>query len=127
MEDEISFFVARVIMLIYLPVGVAMLTGQLKAKEMFSSFRNSAGLTVFVGVFGLIAGAFLVHYHNIWVKDWPVLITLLGWVAVIECMALIAFPKTMLSMGDTFSRNEKFWGFAAILFALLFGYFGFVA
>lgn len=126
MENEISIFVARIVALIYIPIGIAMITGQFKGKEIFSSFQKSIGLTLLMAIFGLILGTFLVHYHNIWVKDWPVLITILGWVAVIECVALIAFPKTILSIGSKISKNEKYWSIFALALGLLFGYFGFI-
>ena len=103
-----------------------MLTGQLKSKEMISSFQKSTGLTLLIAIFGLVFSIFLVHYHNFWVKDWPVLITLLGWVALIECIALIAFPKTMLSLGSKMTKNERIWGFAALAIGILFAYYGFL-
>ncbi len=127
METELSIFVARVVALIYIPLSIAMITGQINSKEMIASYKKSAGFTLWVGIFAVIAGTFLVHYHNIWVKDWPVLVTLLGWIAVVEGVIFIAFPKTMLSLSERMSKNEKAWSFFALAFGLLFGYFGFIA
>ena len=79
------------------------------------------------GIAGLIAGTFLATFHNIWVKSWPIIITLLGWVAIIEGVLFIAFPKPMLKAGKKISKNEKVWGIFALIFGLLMGYFGFVA
>jgi hypothetical protein len=126
MENEIALFMARIIALIYIPMGVAMMTGQLKGKEVLSSYEKSAAFTLFVGIFAVVFGVFLVQNHNIWVMDWPVLITLLGWIAVIEGVIFIAFPKTMLSIVKRISKYEKVWGPFAIAFGLLFGYFGFL-
>ena len=124
---EISIFMAKIIALIYIPLGIAMLTGQLKAKEMFANYEKSPVLTLFVGIFAVIAGTFLVTYHNIWVKNWPVLVTLLGWIGVIEGVLFIAFPKPMLKAGKKISTNEKAWSLFALALGLLFGYFGFIA
>lgn len=126
MENEISLFVAKIVTLIYIPLGIAMISGQLKAKEMFASYEKSPVLTLFVGIFAVIAGTFIVSYHNIWVKSWPILITLLGWIGVIEGVLFIAFPKPMLKAGKKISKNEKAWGFFALVLGLLFGYFGFL-
>ena len=127
MENEISIFVARIAALIYIPLGIAMLTGQVKAQEMFANYEKSPVLTLFVGIFAVIAGTFLVTYHNIWVKDWPVLVTLLGWIGVIEGVFFIAFPKPMLKAGKKISTNDIVWSLFALALGLLFGYFGFIA
>lgn len=125
MENEITLFVARVVALIYIPLGIAMMAGQVSAKEMFSSYEKSSALTLWIGIFAVLAGTFLVSYHNIWVKDWPVLVTLLGWIGLIEGVTFIAFPKRLLEAGKKMAKNEKAWSVVAILIGLVFGYFGF--
>jgi len=35
------------------------------------------------GALFLVAGLFLVRNHNVWVRSWPVLITILGWSAIL--------------------------------------------
>ncbi len=124
---ELSIFVAKIIALIYLPLGVSMVSGQLKGKELVASFEKSPGLSLTTGYFGVIIGVILITYHNIWIWGWPVLITIIGWIAVIECVALLALPKTMFSMAKVMSTNEKLWGFITIILGFLFRYFGFFA
>lgn len=124
---ELSIFVAKVISLIYLPLGIALLGGQLKGKEIIDSFKKSPGLSILVGCIGLIIGIFLITYHNIWIKDWPVLITIFGWAAAIEGIVFIGLPKLMFSITNVIPKNEKLWGFIALILGLVFGYFGFIA
>ena len=127
MENEISIFMARIIALIYIPLGIAMMTGQIKAKEMFADYEKSSVTTLFVGIFAVIAGTFLATYHNIWVKNWTIIVTILGWVAVVEGVLFIAFPKPALNVGKKISKNEKAWSFFALIVGLILGYFGFIA
>ncbi len=47
-------------------------------------FNN--GLTWFMG------GLAVVRFHNIWVRDWRVIVTLLGWMSVIAGLSRMAFP-----------------------------------
>lgn len=126
METELYIFMARLIALIYVPVGISILSGQLDSKEMYKSMQNSTGLTLFIALFGLTFGLFIVHYHNVWVADWPVLVTLLGWVAIVECVLLLAFPKRFLSLGSKVTMNPSLWGAIALLVGVVFGYLGFV-
>ncbi len=126
MENEITIFMAKIIALIYIPLGIAMITGQIKSKEMIASYEKSSAFTLWVGIFAIIAGTFIIQYHNIWVKGWPVLVTALGWIAVIEGVCFIAFPKPLLKLAKKISSNEKSWGIFAVALGLLFGYFGFI-
>ncbi len=124
---ELSIFVAKIIALIYLPLGFALFTGQLKGKELVASFEKSPGLSLTTGYFGVTIGVILITYHNLWIKGWPVLITIIGWIAVIECVALLAIPKTLFAMANRMATNEKLWGLVSLILGLVFGYFGFFA
>ena len=124
---EISIFVAKIIALIYIPLGIAMLVGQIKAKELIASFEKSPAMQMTTGYLGVIMGIFLITYHNVWVLDWPVLITVLGWVAIVECVLILALPKTIFAWANGISTKEKLWGSFALIFGLIFAYFGFIA
>lgn len=124
---ELSIFVAKVIALIYIPLGFAMLIGQLNGKNLVDSFKRSPGLSLTTGYVAVIVGVALVTYHNIWVKDWTVLVTIIGWIALIEGVLLLALPKTMFAMAKRMSKNEKLWGIITIILGLIFAYFGFIA
>ncbi len=43
----------------------------------------------------LLVGFFLVQIHNIWVMDWPVVVTVLGWLLVLKASWLLLFPQTL--------------------------------
>ena len=38
-------------------------------------------LVLLSGVLSFVAGLAIVRVHNIWTLDWPVLVTILGWLA----------------------------------------------
>ena len=45
------------------------------------------------------AGLAIVLTHNVWVADWPVIITLLGWLAVISGAVRIFAPHRVNELG----------------------------
>ena len=122
---ELSILVARMISLIYLSVAVGILIGKLKLDEMVESFEKSPGLIYLSGIFTLIIGMLLVTYHNIWVKDWIVLVTIIGWLTLIKGVLLIVFPQ-YLSLFKSWYKNIRVWAVVIIILGLLFGYFGFI-
>ena len=123
---ELSILVAKIIALYYLAVGVGMLSGNINYKKLIDDFQKSQGLTLVTGFFLLVIGVLLVDAHNIWVKDWTVLITIIAWAMLIKGVLLIAAPQTLLSFNNKF-KNLQNWSIVVIALGLLFGYFGFVA
>jgi hypothetical protein len=92
---------------------------------MAESFERSQGLTFTSGFFTLVFGMVLVTFHNLWVKNWIVLITIVGWMALLKGIMLIMFPKAISHFKGMY-KNIKVWGIIMLVLGLLFGYFGFV-
>lgn len=121
---ELSTLTAQILALVYLAAGVGALTSKLSYNDILEEFVKSRGLTYLAGFMALVLGMIVVHYHNYWVADWTVLITLFAWAAVIKGVAMIAFPQTLPSFRGLF-KHTKLFGLIAIVLGLLFGYFGF--
>jgi hypothetical protein len=45
------------------------------------------------GTLLLVAGIAIVHAHNLWVRDWRVIVTAIGWVAVVFGLVRMFFPQ----------------------------------
>jgi hypothetical protein len=55
-------------------------------------------------LFLLVLGLAVVSSHNVWVGDWPVVITILGWVMVAKSLVFLLFVqyfKGLASMSET--------------------------
>lgn len=122
---ELSIFVAKVAAIAYFSAGVGVLGGQVKLTNLIDSFAKSSGLTMVTGMMSVIIGMLIVVNHNVWVQDWPVLVTIIGWAALIKGFLYLAFPTTLTSFKPMF-RNEQGWGLFMIVLGAVFGYFGFI-
>ena len=122
---DLSVVVARILALVYISAGISALRGRPTFSGMVEDFEKSPALTYVTGFMTLVLGTLLVSYHNVWVKDWTVLITIVGWMSLFKGVMLIAFPG-YLSLFKTWYRNGRIWGGFMIALGLLFGYFGFV-
>ena len=123
---ELSILTAKILALVYISAGISALSGKLSFGKMIEDFEKSAGLTFVTGFLTLVLGALLVEYHNIWAKNWTVLITIVGWIALLKGVMLIAFPRVITSFKHWY-KNTRAWGVFMIAIGLLFGYFGFLA
>ena len=75
-----------------------------------------------------LAGLAIVLHHNIWVADWRVLITFIGWAGTIGGAIRIAIPQHTIEFGRTMLTNPYtlpvMMGFYLVIGALL-SYFGY--
>ena len=123
---ELSIFLAKIIAIVYLAAGVGVLSSKISLAKVVDDFEKSPGLTMLAGMLTVIMGMFLIEFHNIWVKDWTVLITIIGWIALIKGVAFIAFPQ-FISNFKPWYKNSQGWGVLMLVVGLVFGYFGFIA
>jgi hypothetical protein len=123
---ELSILIAKIISVIYISSGIAVLIGTLKISDFVNEFEKSPTLTFLSGCIGIIFGTILVNYHNIWVKNWTVMITIISWIMLVGGVLVVMIPKSLLYM-KKFIIDNRLWGIFMILFGLVLGYFGFIA
>ena len=124
---EPSILIARIAAVTYLTTGVALCIDTLDLKKTYEELSKSSMFTAMMGAFTLLLGMLIVSYHNIWVKDWTVLVTIIGWILLVEGVFYIVFPKQLLAFFKKLPQGQIGWGIFTLAFGLLLGYFGFVA
>lgn len=88
-----SVFLAQVIGFYTVLVSLAFLIHRDHYKKTISDFLGSRPLMAVCGSLSLIFGLIIVIAHNKWVGDWRLLITLIGWYAVLQGLARLFFPE----------------------------------
>ena len=101
-----STLIARLMGPLLLVLGVGMLIGLLGDGEaeymtMLRGFMADIPLIIVFGMLTLVAGLAIVNAHNLWVPDWRVIITVLGWLAIIRGVVAILFPVKVHELGET--------------------------
>ena len=124
---ETSILIAKFIAVIYISFGFGLLfNSNFYRKEIPKLLDNSAYLLL-GGIMAIIVGVLITQYHNHWAKNWTVIITIIGWIALIKGIFLLAFPKIMKFYTHFFSSDSlyKFLTTCVLIFGLVFAYFGF--
>ena len=127
---ETSFFIAKIIALIYLVIGIGLVANPKYYHKMFDKLINNSSMLFFSGILALVAGYLLVSYHNIWEGGWIVVITVFGWLSLIKGAFILMFPNSMKKFSKgLFKTSDAFLvdGLIIIILGLIFGYFGFVS
>lgn len=124
---EIAILTAKIISLIYLSFGIGLLFNKDYYAKVIGDLLDNSAYMIFGGFMAIILGFLILENHNIWVKNWTVLITIIGWVALIKGVFLLAFPKSF-DIYKPLLKAENLTKFLApfvIILGLVFAYFGF--
>ena len=123
-----SIFLARLIGPVCLVIGVALLVNGEGFRAMLFEFIDSPALIFLSGILTMVAGLAIVVTHNLWVPDWRVLITVIGWLGTIGGAIRIVVPQQTIELGRTMLTNiytlPIVMGFYFVIGALL-TYFGY--
>jgi uncharacterized protein YjeT (DUF2065 family) len=124
---ELSVLIAQILGLVYVLFGLGLLINGSYYKKAFDDLLKSPGFMIFGGVFALVIGFLLVTNHNFWVKDWTVLVTIIGWAALLKGIMIFLAPEFLIKMAKSILKNTNLIGFGVLIMGLVFGYFGFLA
>ena len=124
-----SLFLARLIGPVLVITGLSMLGNAQNYLDIATGIIGDGALLYFAAVLGLLAGMALVLAHNAWIADWRLIITLLGWVSVIESAAWILAPNLLARLYAPLlvPAMPLFGGGVALLLGAVLCYFGYFA
>ena len=125
---QTSIFLARLIGPVMALMGISVIVNELAFRKLAQEFLRSPALIFMSGIILMPAGLAVVLNHNVWVLDWRIIVTLLGWIAVISGAFRVFAPDRATKIGKK-ALNRKDYILAAAGFWLVVGavlcYFGF--
>ena len=99
-----SRYIARLMGPLLLALGLGIVFGLASAPEaymaMMRQFTGAPSFVFVMGMLALVAGLAIVNAHNVWVGDWRVIITILGWLAVIRGVLSLLFPLRLHGIAE---------------------------
>jgi len=70
--------------------------------KLLDGIKNNGAILLTFGGINLIIGYLLVANYNTWVWDWPIIITVIGWLALLKGVVIMVFPTFHLRIADWF-------------------------
>ena len=105
--------------IMYLAVGIGILINPAFYKKLMAVFSENPPVLYISGLAALVMGYLLVRFHNVWPSDWPVIITIIGWVALIKGLFLVLLPNVSIKVCKFFeSQMTKFFTVWAVVIAV---------
>jgi uncharacterized membrane protein len=101
-----STFMARLIGPLMLAVGIGIFANGQVYRALADEFLRSRALIYLSGLLAMTAGLAIVLTHNVWRAEWPVIITILGWLAVIGGAVRIVAPQGTERVGRAMLKSK---------------------
>ena len=109
-------------------ICLALLIKDSNLKGLFAKLDSDESLFAW-GLTSFVIGLAMVLAHNVWVRNWQVIITILGWLALIKGAAHLFMPELFRKWTKKL-ENASFLQYAlviGVIFGLVITYFGFTA
>jgi len=94
-----SLFLAKLMGPLFAALGAGLLLNHGAFQAMAAEFLRNYPLIFLSGLISLAAGLALVLTHNVWTRDWRLIITVFGWFAVIGGVLRIVTPQLAAAVG----------------------------
>ena len=123
-----SPYLARLIGPVLAVAGASMLLRPSGYVTIIADMLRSPALLYIACALGLLGGIALVLAHNVWTSDWRVIITLVGWISVLESAVWMLFPTQAERLASPMLSSPllPLWGGAIVLLVgAVLSYFGY--
>ncbi len=126
---DISVFIARILGPLFITVGLGIMFNRGYYVRVMEDFCKNYALLFFTSLFPLVFGMVVLMFHNMWVADWRVIITIYGWGGLIKGIWLLLFPNTVHGFMQIYIKHKAFLIAHSIIAIMLgailitFGYF----
>ena len=104
---QTSIFLAKLLGPILLIAGIAMLVNRKELDALARELLRSSLLLFLLGLIDFSVGLAIVLNHNVWIADWRVLITLLGWLLIVRGAVRVLIPDQVKPLGAKLLNNAN--------------------
>jgi len=125
---EFAVQIAQFLSIFYLAYAIGGLMNKDYFKKIIDGLMKSMSEMMALGFVLILFGIVIVQNHNIWVWDWTVLVTIVGWASLLKWVSFVAFPEMFAKMSKKMLTKGMLSAapILSLVLWLLFGYFGFI-
>ena len=125
MEIEITAFFARLWGAFFVVFGILSFVANQLGRTI--EMTDDKAFVVSTGYITLLMGLVTVLLHNVWVWDWPLVVTVLGWSTTIKGIVKIGWPDFIHRQAQRFKRAQSLSAAFLVVFGawlMWMGFFG---
>jgi hypothetical protein len=115
---EISIYLARFWGSLFIILGLMSIGARFLGRII--EYTEDKTITISTGYITFLLGLITVTLHNIWVADWRVAITILGWTTLLKGIEKIGFPDRVNKKAQMFKGRQILWGVVIFLIGVFY-------
>lgn len=115
---DITLFLAKFWGSLFMILGAMSVIGKLLGRII--EYTEDRTITISTGYITFLLGLATIVAHNLWVADWRVAITILGWTTLLKGIEKIGFPDRINKKAQIFKGRQIIWGFVIFLIGAWF-------
>jgi hypothetical protein len=115
---EITIYLAKFWGSLFMILGLLSITAKLLGRVI--EYTEDKTITISTGYITFLLGLVTVTLHNVWVADWRVFITILGWITLLKGIEKIGFPERVNKKAQMFKGRQILWGVVIFLIGVWF-------
>jgi hypothetical protein len=119
MSIVMSTVFAKILGIYFFAIGIAFFINTERFKNIYKQVSKDENFLFLGSVLAMLIGAVVISLHNIWVWDWPVIITILGWWSLIKGFALFVHPGFINAFSFIENRSTMFYKTASLVYAIV--------
>lgn len=104
-------------------VGFALILNPGMMHRWVKTFLKNDNFLPLGGIIALIFGAFIVTVHNVWIANWPVILTIFGWLAVLKGALFLIYSNAQKLMEPMTQIPESTFRILGIVWVALGAFF----
>ncbi|OHA59537.1 MAG: hypothetical protein A2589_01595 [Candidatus Vogelbacteria bacterium RIFOXYD1_FULL_46_19] len=125
---SLSLYLAQVVGLYLILMGLILLVKRQAMMRVVTEMAKNRALIYTICVIELAAGLALVVAHNVWAWNFQVIITIVGWLLLLEAVAYLMLPYRVFTKWVSWlNKKSVYWigGFLAVALGLYLTNIGF--
>jgi len=121
-------FLAQLLGVFYLVIGLSVLLKKEYYTKLFKTIEKSGMFVMMMGIVTLLIGTVMVMLHSKWTGGIEVLISVIGWCALLKGVFTLMFPKWSINVAKNVvdENGVLVMGVVGSILGLILMYFGFL-
>lgn len=100
-----TIVIAQVLGIFFTVAGISMIVNAKATVAAVGVSLENKGTLWLWGMLALLIGAVVVVFNNMWTSGLPLLVTILGWIALIKGVFIMIFPGAAASLYKKFNKK----------------------
>jgi VIT1/CCC1 family predicted Fe2+/Mn2+ transporter len=115
---DFSMVIAEVLGIFFALVGISMVANSKATAAAIEESVQNKGMLWMWGFLAVLIGAMIVSFNNRWSSGLPLLVTFLGWLALIKGAFILIFPRAAATLYGKCNKSGMLVGCGVIVFVL---------